>query len=220
MLQGPAADPCAPVRVFLALYPCFTCSLCLPRPFYMFYTTCARSAGWRSGCVFYRCLCSFALCYRNGNIFMYVFMKLQHHGRALLVFSGEWEGAGGRRGGAADSGSQIILPQACPGAGVGGGAEPGVCSVLCSMQQHSTNIPRQGIAEGTLVPAASRSQRMQGPEEPRPRCLRVLGVFPVSGRSAVRPLPGAPRLCLPRTGPRRDLREHPHGEQCGRPMPN
>lgn len=140
MLQGAgnAATPCAPARVSLALYPCFTCSLCLLRPFYMFYTTCAGSAGWRSDCVFYRCLCSFALCYRNGNIFMYVFMKLQHHGRALLAFSGEWEGAGGRRGGAADIGSQITLPQASSGAGVSGGAQGrGLqCPVLYAAAQH------------------------------------------------------------------------------------
>lgn len=67
---------------------------------------------------------------------MYVFMKLQHHGRALLAFSGEWEGAGGTRGGAADVGSQITLPQAF--SGVGGGAQGrGLrCPVLCAAAQH------------------------------------------------------------------------------------
>lgn len=135
MLQRPPAAPCAPARVFLALYPCFTCSLCLLHPFYMFYTTCAGSAGWRSDCVFYRCLCSFALSYRNGNIFMYVFMKLQHHGRAVLVFSGEWEGTGGRREEAAGGGSPITH---CQGpllelGLVGGlGAEAAASCALCS----------------------------------------------------------------------------------------
>lgn len=88
--------------------------------------------------MFYRCLCSFALCYRNGNIFMYVFMKLQHHGRALLDFSGEWEGAGGRRGGAAHGGSQITLPQVSPGARVGGGgsARGLQCPVLYAAAQY------------------------------------------------------------------------------------
>lgn len=143
MLQGPPAAPCAPARVFLALYPCFTCSLCLPRPFYMFYTTCAGSAGWRSDCVFYRCLCSFALCYRNGNIFMYVFMKLQHHGRALLAFSGEWEGAGGRRGEEEQQtvGPKSHFPRPLLELGLVGGLRAGGCSALCSMQQHSADIP-------------------------------------------------------------------------------
>ncbi|CAN8190024.1 unnamed protein product [Coccothraustes coccothraustes] len=71
---------------------------------------------------------------------MYVFMKLQHHGRAVLAFSGEWEGTGGRREEAADDGSQITLPRASPGAGVGGGRRGargrGLQSGLC--------LPRTG----------------------------------------------------------------------------
>lgn len=209
MLQRPPAAPCAPARVFLALYPCFTCSLCLLHPFYMFYTTCAGSAGWRSDCVFYRCLCSFALSYRNGNIFMYVFMKLQHHGRAVLVFSGEWEGTGGRREEAAGGGSPITLPGASPGAGVGGRGRGRGCSVLCSVQQHITDIPSwEGQrAPWCLLTAAVSGSKDRGSHGRGVPVSLVLSPSPVAprGTGALPASYGA----LEGTAPR----EHPHGER-------
>lgn len=64
---------------------------------------------------------------------MYVFMKLQHHGRALLAFSGEWEGAGGR-----EDEQQTVSPKShFPGLswswGWWGAQGRGLqCPVLCS----------------------------------------------------------------------------------------
>lgn len=73
-----------------------------PPPLFSTFCTTGAGAPGRRDCVFYRCRCRRALWSRNGNIFMYVFMKLRRETEERCRFSprdGEGrEGVGGTAG--------------------------------------------------------------------------------------------------------------------------